>query len=72
MVHITDWLPTLVTAAGGNLQDYPELQDIDGKDQVSMGVPCFLYFPYVILFSLSTMLSFEVAGVSGTPLCITF
>ncbi len=34
MVHITDWLPTLVTAAGGNLQNYPELQNIDGKDQV--------------------------------------
>ncbi len=34
MVHITDWLPTLITAAGGNLYDYPELQDIDGKDQV--------------------------------------
>ncbi len=34
MVHITDWLPTLIRVAGGDLNDYPELQDIDGTDQV--------------------------------------
>ncbi len=34
MVHITDWLPTLIRVAGGDLSDYPELQDIDGTDQV--------------------------------------
>lgn len=30
MIHVTDWLPTLYSAAGGNLND---LLDIDGKDQ---------------------------------------
>lgn len=30
MFHITDWLPTLYSAAGGNVED---LQDIDGFDQ---------------------------------------
>ncbi len=34
MVHITDWLPTLIRVAGGDLNDYPELQRIDGIDQV--------------------------------------
>ena len=30
LIHITDWLPTLYSAAGGNLRD---LGDIDGVDQ---------------------------------------
>ncbi len=34
MVHITDWLPTLISAAGGDPYDYPELDDMDGIDQV--------------------------------------
>lgn len=30
LIHITDWLPTLYSAAGGDLND---LGDIDGTDQ---------------------------------------
>ncbi len=36
MVHVTDWLPTLLRAAGGKKigKNYPELKDLDGYDQV--------------------------------------
>ncbi len=34
MFHITDWLPTIIRAAGGDPADYAELDDLDGKDQV--------------------------------------
>jgi arylsulfatase A-like enzyme len=33
LIHITDWLPTLYSAAGGDLRD---LGEIDGLDQWSM------------------------------------
>ncbi len=36
MVHVTDWLPTIIHAAGGDVSDYPELDDLDGKDQVNL------------------------------------
>lgn len=31
LMHITDWLPTLYSTAGGNVSDLPE--NLDGKDQ---------------------------------------
>lgn len=33
-MHVTDWLPTLYTAAGGNLDDLQSAQ-LDGVDQWS-------------------------------------
>jgi len=33
LIHVTDWLPTLYTLAGGNLNDLPN--DIDGINQWS-------------------------------------
>jgi arylsulfatase A-like enzyme len=32
LMHVTDWLPTLYTAAGGNLKDLGSVQ-LDGVDQ---------------------------------------
>ena len=34
IIHITDWLPTLLEAAGANEEIFPELADIDGISQV--------------------------------------
>ncbi len=33
LFHISDWLPTLLTAAGATSDMYPEIEDMDGVDQ---------------------------------------
>jgi arylsulfatase A-like enzyme len=33
LMHVTDWLPTLITAAGGNASELPD--NLDGIDQWS-------------------------------------
>lgn len=39
LMHITDWLPTLYSAAGGDLRDLGEIDGIDQWRMLSEGYP---------------------------------
>ncbi len=35
MIHVTDWLPTLLAAAGADETTHPGIGKVDGKNQVT-------------------------------------
>ncbi len=50
MMHMIDWLPTLLHAAGADQETFPELADLDGVDQVTThSFPTFFFQKTFIL-----------------------
>ncbi len=55
MMHMIDWLPTLLHAAGADQETFPELADLDGVDQVTTyAFPPFLFKKLLFLIYSTT------------------